>query len=60
MARSFLKMARSDMMRDISGDGQPNGLSDIPKAAASLLVLGFINQLDDYLTKLPIKTEGTR
>jgi len=58
LARSFLEKERAGMEREVFGDGQPGLLDDLPKAAASLVVLGYLNKADDFLVKLPIKQAG--
>jgi prepilin-type processing-associated H-X9-DG protein len=58
LARHLIAKGRIELEKKIHGDGKPGFLKDLPEAAVSVVGLGMLNRLDDFLAKCPIKKQG--
>src|SRR5262245_8906584 len=57
MARQMLPMARAELEKRLAGPDTPEAarLTELPEAAAALVGLGMVNQVDEFLKTLPLE-----
>jgi prepilin-type processing-associated H-X9-DG protein len=58
LARDELKKFRQELLDKVIGDGKVAPIDELPMAALSLLGLGAIERLDEFLAKPPLTRNG--
>jgi prepilin-type processing-associated H-X9-DG protein len=58
LARDELKKFREELLDKVIGDGKVAPIDELPMAALSLLGLGAIERLDEFLAKPPLTRSG--
>jgi prepilin-type processing-associated H-X9-DG protein len=58
LARDELKKFRQELLDKVIGDGKVAPIDELPMAALSLLGLGAIERLDEFLAKPPLTRSG--
>lgn len=58
LARKFVEQGKAILTTKVLGDGKPGSLEELPEAAGSLVGLGALNRLDEFLAAPPLKKEG--
>jgi hypothetical protein len=58
LAREEMKKFRQELLDKVIGDGKVAPIDELPMAALSLLGLGAIERLDEFLAKPPLTRDG--